>query len=186
MNSNSAAPATAAPVTTLPDTDAAAAAGFSDIDDSDITLALIDESFNDDDNKFKALELEAIAAGAVPVTVEIDHKSEDFHPGKSFSVARPQHVDRPPNGSVPSITFKRLKKNKRFCLLNSEEMYDKRNPLEMEFYHKHLDSRMKQRQLTVYILEPRDRKANTAKRPKFDPEYSKYDTNGFYPFKYCK
>jgi len=159
------------------------------VDDSDIEVILdpIDESFNDEDNQFLALEQEAIAAGAVPVVIELDHKSEDLHPGKSFSVARPQRVDLPPNGSVPHISFKRLKKNKKFCLVNSEDMYEKRNRLEMDFYHFHLDRIMKKRQFTAYILQPRDRKNTAAaKRPKYDAEYTKYETDGFYPFKYCK
>jgi hypothetical protein len=163
-----------------------AAADLSSADDA--AAAAFDSSFFEEESRFEFMEREAIAAGAVPVEIEIDQKMELYHPFNSYSVARPQKVNPPGNGSTPSQMFTRLQKNKRFCLVNSEDNYDKRNPLEMEFYHQHLDAIMKKRRLTVYILEPRDKKIQptAAKRPKYESDYNKYDTPGYYPFKFCK
>jgi hypothetical protein len=149
-------------------------------------LSSFDASFFEEESRFGFMEREAIASGAIAVEIEIDQKTETFHPFNSYSVARPQKIFS--NGTTPHHMFARLQKNKRFCLVNSEDNYDKKNPLELEFYHKMLDSIMKKRRLTVYILEPRERKFNpqTAKRAKLESDYNKYDTVGYYPFKFCK
>ena len=108
---------------------------------------------------------------------------EKFWPFQSYLAARPSRVLACPNlEATPSIEFKRLKKDKTFCVINSEDMYDKNNKLEMEYYHDYLPKLMRMRTVIAYIREPKF--ANPAKRQKFDEKYSRYDVQGLWPVKY--
>ena len=144
-----------------------------------------DKSFFEDVDKFRALEEEAIASGAVPILIECDDSYNKFHPGQSYIAARPKSILAPPNGSKPSDEFKRLKMNKTFCVLNTEDMYDKNNALELEYYREHLPKLVRMRQLLAYVQPPRDRKT-PAKKPRYDKEYSRYEVQGLFPCKFFR
>lgn len=147
-----------------------------------------DSSFFEKKSRFDFMKQAAIAAGAVEVDITIDQKTEMYHPFTSYSVARPQQIYAP-ESVTQDEKFSRLKKDRTFCLVNSEDNYDKKNPLEMEFYNTMLDKIMKKRQLKVWLTTPRDKKIypSAVKKPKLDNDYTKkYDTDGFFPFKYCE
>jgi hypothetical protein len=148
-------------------------------------MDLFDKSFSADVDKFRALEEEAVAAGAVPILIECIDSFNKYHPGQSYIAARARSIHSPPNGSTPSDEFKRLKKDKTFCALNTEDMYDRNNALEQEYYHEQIPKLIRQRQILAYVLPPREKKT-PAKKPKYEREYSRYDANGIFTVKYFR
>lgn len=166
----------------------------------------IDKSFDED--RFAELEQAEIEKGAVPVLIEVDNCYTEFHPSKYFICARTIRINTPPNGSEMPAWVSRLKYDNKFCLFTSETSYDRANSLEQDFFKNHLDKTIKRRQMVAFITHVVDKKSdlkndqtdtvdrkrkhsdetNTAisKKRKSDLEYNKYDSRGYYHFKFAR